>query len=268
MNKLDIGFIGAGNMAGAIMNGIVGAGKVPPGCIGVYDVDAEKRTIWSDRCFAVFEDIPSLVKNCSTVVLAVKPQVFPQVLPQVCQGISPKTVLVSIAAGITTASIKEAMGFDCKVIRVMPNTPLLLGAGASALSREQPVSDAEFDFVMDVFAAAGIAREVEPTQMNQIIPVNGSSPAFVYLMAKTVVDWAEKKGIDSESAMSLFCQTLTGSARMLMESGKSPQALIDMVCSPGGTTLASMEALRQHNYTGVMEEALDACVKRADELAR
>lgn len=267
MKRLELGFVGFGNMASAIAQGVAGAGKTLPQSIGIYDVDRDKLGEWRARGARVFSDIPSLVRDCSTVILAVKPQVFPQVLPLVKEGVCPDTVLVSIAAGITIRSVKKAMGFDCKVIRIMPNTPLMLGEGASAVSREAPVTDEEFAFVMDIFSAAGIAREIAPDKMDEIVPVNGSSPAFFYLLAKTAADWAEKNGLCRDSAMALFCQTMTGSARMLMESGKGPQELIDMVCSPGGTTIAAMEALERGGFAAAVEAAFDDCARRSRELA-
>lgn len=267
MNATTIGFIGAGNMAGAIIGGVVRQGLLAPPQIGVYDISPEKCGQYSGEGFVVFAGIAELVAACNTIVLSVKPQNFTEVLAQVKQAMTADKLLISIAAGITADRIKHAVGFDCKLVLVMPNTPLLLGCGASALSRVEPTTPEEFAFAEKIFSAAGVAAQIDPARMSEIIPVNGSSPAFIYLFAKTIVDSAEQAGIGRDIANRLFCQTLIGSARMMTESGKTHQELIDMVCSPGGTTLAAMRALEEYGFTQAIQAAFAACVQRAKELA-
>ncbi|MDR2931650.1 MAG: pyrroline-5-carboxylate reductase [Oscillospiraceae bacterium] len=267
MPKLKLGFIGAGNMAGAIIGGVLKKGLMPASQIGIYDVDAAKGTRYQAGGHPVFQDAASLAATCGIIILAVKPQNFSEALSEIAPAVTKETLLVSIAAGITAQSIKKAIGFDCKVVLVMPNTPMLLGAGASALSRVEPTTPEEFERVMDIFAAGGVAREIDASKMCEVIPVNGSSPAFIYRMAGDIAESAARYGIDADAAMALFCQTLVGSAKMLMESGKSPEELITMVCSPGGTTLAAMEAMGEAGFSEAVAAAFDACVKRAKELS-
>jgi pyrroline-5-carboxylate reductase len=188
-------------------------------------------------------------------------------MPELKQWMRDGTLLVSIAAGITAPWIKRAVGFDCKLILAMPNTPLLLGQGAVALSRVEPAAVEEFLRVKSLFESVGIAEEIPPALMNEVIPVNGSSPAFVYLFAKTIIDKAAEAGIDEAAARNLVAQTLIGSAHMLRDAGKTPQELIDMVCSPGGTTLAAMAELERLGFTEALGAAFDACVRRAKELS-
>ena len=263
-----LGFIGAGKMAGAIISGIIGGGIVLPEVIGVFDVDSARQEICTKQGCRSFGDVPSLVGECSTVFLCVKPQSFPEVMPQVKEGIRRDTLLVSIAAGITAASIKSLIGFDCKIVLAMPNTPLLLGQGAVALARIPPTTEEEFTQVKSLFAAVGTAQEIDSALMSEVIPVNASSPAFVYLFAKAIIDKAMQAGIDESSAKSLVIQTLIGSAHMLRDTDLSPEELIDMVCSPGGTTIAAMDELRRQGFTKALDAAFDACVKRAHELSR
>ena len=262
------GFIGAGNMAGAIIGGILAKTLAPASQIGVYDIDTQKVDVLAGRGCRAFESIPALCAQSQFVFLAVKPQQFGAVLPLVGNALRPDTVLVSIAAGITVQTIQAGVGADCKVILAMPNTPLLLGQGACALCRVDPATQQELEQVKALFAAAGIAEEIPADKMNEIIPVNGSSPAFVYLFAKTLADCAEEAGLPREQAHRLICQALIGSAYMLRDTGKTPDELIAMVCSPGGTTLAALEAMESSGFAQAIQSGFSACVKRAAELAQ
>lgn len=280
MQRLKLGFIGAGNMGGAIIKGILSQGIMNAGEIGVclknrlktsdiavFDKDDEKLRFYREAGHPVFNSVGELTAACEKIVLSVKPQNFTEIMPEVAGAMTPEKLIISIAAGISAKSIKDAIGFDCKVVLVMPNTPMLVGEGASALARVEPATEEEFREVMELFESAGVAGEVGPDKMCDVIPVNGSSPAFIYQFAKDIMENAEHHGIDGNTAMKLFCQTLVGSAKMLMQSGKTPQELIDMVCSPGGTTIAAMEALRQNGFSEAVTAAFDACVKRGRELS-
>ena len=264
---LKIGFVGAGNMAGAIINGLLGGGKFNRTDIAICDKIAAQTEKYRDAGHPVFENAGELAASCEKIVLSVKPQNFAEILPEIAEGITPEKLIISIAAGISAATIKKAIGFDCKVVTVMPNTPMLIGMGASALSRQEPVTEAEFGEAMEIFRPAGIAAEIPADKMCEIIPVNGSSPAFVYEFAKHIVESAERHGLDGDTAMALFCETVMGSAKMLMESGKRPQELIDMVGSKGGTTIAAMEAMRESGFGKAISDGFDACVRRAKELS-
>ncbi len=267
MGQLRLGFIGIGNMATAIIGGAVKSGQFLASEIGIFDINEEKLKDFTSRGFAAFSSIKELVCACDAVLISVKPQNFPQVLPEIKEGMSSDKLLISIAAGITADIIKNGVGCDCKLVLAMPNTPLLLGCGATALSLIPPATQQDFDFAKKIFASAGVAAQISPDKMKEIIPVNGSSPAFFYYFAKTIIESAVKMGIDAETAKLLVAQTMLGSARMLMESDKTPQELIDMVCSPGGATLAGMKALDDNGFTTAIAAASEACVKRASELA-
>ncbi len=267
MSRLNIGFIGAGNMAGAIIGGIVAKDLLKPQQIGVFDISDARLEECRGKGLVPFADIPSLVKDCGYIVLSVKPQQFPEVLPKVKEQMTPDKVIISIAAGITAKTIQDGVGFPCKVVLVNPNTPLMLGCGATALCRVEPCTVEEFAFVQNIFASAGMAVQIAQDKLNEIIPVNGSSPAFIYQFAKVIVNKAQQQGIDPELANRLFCQTLIGAAQMMLQTGKSHQELIDMVCSPGGTTLAALKAMEENGFSKALESGYDACVARAKELA-
>ena len=264
---LKLGFIGTGKMAGAIIGGIIGAGLVSPQGIGVYDVNPCQQESFTRQGCRAFEDIPSLVSGCGTVFLCVKPQSFPEIMPLVKEGMRPDTLLVSIAAGITAQSIKRSVGFDCKIVLAMPNTPLMLGQGAVALARIEPTTVDEFEQVKSLFVSVGAAQEIDSALMCEVIPVNGSSPAFIYLFAKILIDKAVQTGMDESAAKNLMIQTLIGSAYMLRDTGFTPDELIDMVCSPGGTTIAALDELHRQDFTGALSAAFDTCVGRAKELS-
>lgn len=264
--NLKIGFIGCGNMAGAIIRGIVHGGILELEEIGVCDTNIERLETLRKHGLRAYADAKELARGARFLVLAVKPQVVAEVLESIAPCISPSHVIVNIAAGITPAFIREKIGFDCSVVPVMPNTPLLIGSGAVAMAHIQPISDSDFQFVQDVFNSSGSVELVAEDKLNEVIPVNGSSPAFVYLFAKTVAEYGKRYGIEGDVAMRLFCHTLIGSAKMLMESGKTPDELIQAVCSPGGTTLKGMAALEEFGFCKALNEAADACVKRAYEL--
>jgi pyrroline-5-carboxylate reductase len=263
-----IGFIGAGNMAGAIIGGILSKGIAKPSEIAVYDISEQKRVEFKKSGVTVLNSIAETSAFADTIFLSVKPQNYEEVLAALSGCIDSSKLLVSIAAGISTAYIKDRIGFDCKVVRVMPNTPLLLGAGATAICLCPPVTKEEFTRVKGIFEAGGIVEVLPEEQMNAVISVNGSSPAYVYLFAKAVIDSAVRQGIDAQAAKSLICKALEGSARMLLESGKEPAELIKMVSSPGGTTLKALEALDEHGFESAIDDAMLRCTKRAEELGR
>lgn len=258
-----VGFIGAGNMASAIIGGLLKSSS-NDGKIYIYDIDVNKTIFFADKGIIVSNNIGELCSVSDIIFLCVKPQNFDEVLSQLKEDNN--KIFVTIAAGISTGSVQKYTGNSSKVIRVMPNTPLLLGAGASALSRTDTVSNKEFDFVISIFRTLGIAEELPENLMNAVISVNGSSPAFVFMLADALARGAAEQGIDKKTALKLISQTIIGSGRMLLETGKTPEELIEMVASPGGTTIAALEVLNNNEFTDVVVKAMKACTKRADEL--
>ncbi len=263
-----LGFVGAGNMASAIIGGIINSEIAKPSDIYIYDICEDKYEEFREKGFNICEFSTEAVANSDYIFLCVKPQNVKEALESIKPAASDKKTIVSIIAGITADYIKEVLECDIKIILIMPNTPLLLGYGASAMAKVEPTTDEDFAFVKSIFESMGIARDIPKDKLNEAIAVNGSTPAFVYKFAKDVADHASELGFDKNIALELFAQTLIGSAKMLTESGKTPDELIKMVCSPGGTTLKGMEALEQNNFTKAIVEAMDACVKRACELSK
>lgn len=261
-----IGFIGAGNMGSAIMKGAAAKGGAVS--LFAYDPDVKKLdTLKADGVTACASE-QDVLRQCKYVFLAVKPQMFDAILDTIAPAVTEDTVLISIAAGITAAYIRRKTRPDVKVILVMPNTPLLLGEGATALARCNPTTEEEFSLIRRIFDACGVTAEVPEDKMKEIIAINGSSPAFIYLFAKAFVEYARQEGIDENAAMQLFAQSLVGSARMLTDSGYTVDALIKMVSSPGGTTLAGLDELYKGGLEDTVKAACASCTRRAYELSK
>ncbi|MGN0592235.1 MAG: pyrroline-5-carboxylate reductase [Ruminococcus sp.] len=267
-NQMKIGFIGAGNMGTAILKGIAGSPMAQKTQLYVYDCLLEKAQQLKEYGVQVCTSAAEVAKTCKFVFLAIKPQQFGSLLPELRPVITEDTVIVSIAAGITAEYIRSETIPNAKVVLVMPNTPLLLGVGATALACCPPATEEEFSVVRQIFDACGVTAVVKPNQMKEIIAINGSSPAFIYLFAKGFMDYAKQVGISESVALPLFAQSLTGAAKMLTDSGMTMEELIRMVSSPGGTTLAGLDALYEGKLTEIVGDACNRCTKRAYELSK
>ncbi len=265
---MKIGFLGAGNMGFAMLQGIAGSALCKNGTVAellAYDPNPEKQAALQAAGVTVCASAQALADAADMMILAVKPQVLGSVLDTIT--IRTEQVIVSICAGITADFIRSHTIPDARIILVMPNTPLMLGEGASALARCNGITDAEFALVMEMFSACGIAEEIPENKMKEIIAINGSSPAFLYYYAKGFLDYAALEGIDADVALRLFAQSMIGSAKMLTDSGYSVEKLIQMVSSPGGTTLAGLDRLCEGELIDTVHRCCDSCTNRAYALA-
>lgn len=260
-------FIGAGNMAYAIIGGLVNPSSglaVPKEKITLFDSFPAQYEKFGEG-FAIAADIPAAMK-ADIIVLAVKPQNYADVLAEINGMDLSHKILISIAAGISTAYIESKVG-ACAVVRTMPNTPLLIGKGVTALCRNRYVSDADFALVEQIFASSGTTIRLEETEMNKIIAATSSSPAYIFLMIKAICEGAEAQGICCEDLRTAVCNMVIGSATLAMESDKSLDELICMVTSKKGTTEQALNVLYAAEFEKTIAKAMDACTKRADELA-
>lgn len=261
-----LGMIGVGNMASAILDGILKNNPERAEKIGLYDTEAHKARRYAS-C-VIFDSVGALARAADVLFLCVKPANFPLVLEEIgAAGIQGRRLFVSIAAGISTASIRDRLGSEAAVIRVMPNTPLLLGKGISALARNDTVTDREFEEIRRIFLSLGEVILLEEDRMNAIISLTSSSPAYLYLFAKAMAEGAARQGFDYNESVRLAASVFEGAAAMLKQSGQTPQELIRMVASPGGTTLAALDVLYRGRVEQTIIDAMLACTKRADELA-
>ncbi len=266
--SLTIGFIGAGNMAGAIINGIL---KNDKDCqLFAYDIDRNKCERFGERV-TYCESLHALTQTCDCLFLAIKPQVIHDVLVQISEyplNWSDK-LFVSMVAGISTEYISNYFsGFTPAIVRIMPNTPMMLGYGATSICANTNTSKQQMESVKKLLSGAGVVCDIPESQMNASISINGSSPAYIFLFAKAVIEYAKAEGINEDDALLLFSNTLIGSAHMLMESKMSPQALMDMVTSPGGTTQEALRVFNENHFSGIICEAMAACTNRANELSK
>ncbi len=262
------GFIGAGNMANAIINGMIKNGVTQAEDIFVFDLDTVKLASIKEKGVHTCQSASEVVEQSHFIVLAVKPQNYAEVLQQIKSSVTEDKVVISIAAGISIHYVVSSLEKNCPCVRVMPNTPLLLGCGATALCPSENISENDFDSVRSIFASSGVCAVLPESQMNTVISVNGSSPAYIYLFAKAMRDYARESGIDENVAMELICATLKGSAEMMLRSGDDVDTLIKKVSSPGGTTLASLSVLNQSGFYQNIKDAMEACTNRANELGK
>ena len=262
-----IGFIGAGNMATAIIKGLIARYQTAD-FINVFDISEEKKQQMKELGAAICGSNAEVTAQSDIIVLAVKPQNYAEVIDSLKDAATEAKTFVSIAAGISIAYVQKALGKPCPVVRVMPNTPLLLKKGASALCPSDNINEEDREIVYNMFAGSGVCEYITEDHMNEIIAVNGSSPAYIYLFAKAMADYAAEQGIDYNKAMNLICATLEGSAAMLRDSGDPADVLIQKVSSKGGTTIAALDCLREHGFVEAIHDAMAACTKRAEELGR
>ncbi|MBQ7134272.1 MAG: pyrroline-5-carboxylate reductase [Ruminococcus sp.] len=266
MNK-KFGFIGVGNMATAIIGGMLKNNFVAPENIFIHDNNTEKCDYFEKKGVSVCDDNNTLVKESDIIVVAVKPQNYAEVLQSLKNIDCSDKIFVSIAAGISIDFVRTQLLQNVKVVRVMPNTPLLLSKGASALCPSTDMTEDEFKPVRDMFSLSGVVEIIEEEHMNEIIAVNGSSPAFFYLFAKAMADYAVSCGIDREKALNLICATYEGAAEMIRSSGDDIETLIEKVCSKGGTTIEAINSFKENNIEEIIKDAMTACTKRANELS-
>jgi len=266
MQTFNLGIIGAGNMAGAIINGVLHNGLLDAQKLCVYDTDEAKLAALGDRGVRLCASNAEVVLRSDVIVLAVKPQSMKEVLGQI-KGQTDGKCMVSIAAGVPSAFIKSVLEKDAYVVRVMPNTPMLLGQGAIAIAQAQNVPKSLYDAAVSVFSCSGQVVFLPEEKLNEIIGVNGSSPAFFFRMAKAMRDAAEKQGIDPDVALKLIIKTMEGSAAMLKNAGSTPEELIKQVSSPGGTTVAALGAFDELGFDTLVGDAMTRCTKRAYELS-
>lgn len=270
MKEYRIGILGAGNMGLAIARGAVKAGRCAVSELLLFNRSEEKRAARAAEGFAVTADYAALYCSCEQVVLGIKPQNFGEVLPVLAKNPpKEKPLLISIAAGISFAKIEAALGADQPVIRVMPNTPLMMGLGASALVKNAAATPEQLADVRGLFDAMGVTVVFEKEDMlNEVIPYNGSAPAYVYALIEGMTRSAQAHGLEREQALQLICKTCIGAAEMVLQSGQSPAALIREVCSPGGTTLEAVKVLEAAGLNTILAEASDKCIARAYELGK
>ena len=266
MNIRKIAFIGGGNMAEAIMRGLL-RGDTGVG-ICVAEISSKRRDEIASRfpMVRVVGDAAEAAQWGEVVILAVKPQQAAGVLDLIEPVVTPEKLVISIMAGITSVKIEANLAPGCRVIRAMPNTPALIGAGATAACMGRKASADDLDLAVQIFALIGTAVPVEEKLMDAVTALSGSGPAYVYTFIEALADAGVKNGLPRDVAAQLAAQTVLGSARMVVETGEHPALLREKVTSPGGTTIAALHALESGSFRGVIMDAVEAACLRSKEL--
>jgi pyrroline-5-carboxylate reductase len=267
MTNQRIGFVGAGNMASALLRGLLRAERVTPEQIKVSDVDRVKR----DQCAKTHGVLAAssnqeLCAWASIVILAVKPQNLPGVLRDCASAVQPGTLFISIAAGVRSSTIGDALPDSTRIVRAMPNTPALVGVGATALCAGPRATASDLELAHSLFDAVGRSVGVDETQMDAVTGLSGSGPAYVMLIIESLADGGVAAGLSRETALLLATQTVLGSAQLLLDSGEHPATWKDRVMSPGGTTAAGLEALEGGRLRHTLARAVQHATRRAREL--
>lgn len=267
MEKMKLGFIGAGNMGSAMIGGILNSGLITPSDILASAHSQSTLDRLSDT-FGIGTTLSNemVASHSDILFLAIKPNKFAEVLPSIASSLKEDCILVSVAAGQSITAIEAAVGKEVKVVRAMPNTPALVGEAMSALCHNALVTEADLAAVKQLFECFGQAEVVTESLMDTVIGVSGSSPAYVYLFIEAMADAAVADGMTRSMAYKFAAQSVLGAARMVLETGKHPGELKDAVCSPGGTTIEAVAALEAGGLRDTVITAQRACVRKAKDM--
>ncbi len=269
MLEQRIGFIGAGQMATALGQGLVKAELAGGQRLLAADVDAGAASRFAQTTGgSVAETNLELVRRCDVVFLAVKPQQVAAVLAEIRPAATPERLFVSIAAGIPIARLAGALGSQARLVRVMPNTPCLIGRGACGFCLGQAATPADAELVERLLSAVGIAFRVEEKLIDAVTGLSGSGPAFVYTIIEALSDGGVRMGLPRSIATLLAAQTVAGAAEMVLATGEHPGVLKDRVTSPGGTTIAGIQALEERGLRAALMAAVEAAARRSSELGQ
>ena len=270
MNEsLRIGFLGAGKMATALARGWLNAGLTTSNQICASDpLESARDAFAKSTAAAVHPSNEQVVASSDVVFLAVKPQLMPTLLAEIASKVTARHLVVSIAAGITLSQIGDALGRDRRLVRVMPNTPCLVGASASAFAGGGGATEADLQCVENLLNSSGRAVRVPEKWLDAVTGLSGSGPAFVAVIIEALADGGVRMGLPRDLSQILAAQTVLGSAKMILEAGLHPGQLKDMVASPAGTTIAGLHELERGGLRAALMNAVEAATNRAVELGK
>jgi pyrroline-5-carboxylate reductase len=269
MIRERIGFLGAGQMAEALARGLIAKGVVRPGQLVCTDPVQSRRDLFASLGASEYATAAEVAKNADVLVVAVKPQYAAPVLQELRPLLDvSRHVIVSIAAGITLERLLDAAGPTARCVRVMPNTPCLVGETAAAMCLGGGATPADGALVAALFGAVGRIYQVDEKLLAAVTGLSGSGPAYVFLAIEALADGGVRAGLPRDVATALAAQTVLGAAKMVLETGKHPGALKDMVTSPGGTTIAGVHELEKASTRAAFMNAVVAATQRANELSR
>lgn len=264
---MTVGFIGCGNMAGAIIGGIINKNILPREALMASAVSKKTLTkIREELKIAAYTDNRELAAKADMIILAVKPFYLEQVIGEIKDVVTSDKVVVSIAAGKKLSWMEERFGKEIKLVRTMPNTPALVGEGVTGICDNGRVSEEELNRVCTIFRSFGKAERMNEHMIDVVGAVSGSSPAFAFMFIEAMADAAVAEGMPRAMAYEFAAQAVLGSAKMVLETGLHPGALKDMVCSPAGTTIEGVQTLEDKGMRSAVMQAVRACVKKTKEI--
>ncbi|GEQ49443.1 pyrroline-5-carboxylate reductase [Tetragenococcus koreensis] len=265
--KRTIGFYGAGNMAQAIISGLINSGFYQKEEIYVYNHRYEPTLKKVEETYGIQVILreEELFQQSDLIIFAVKPTILTQILPQINPYLQKEHVLVSIAAGVSIQQIEKLTG-PHKIIRAMPNTPAMVNQAMSSISPNKLTTQEEIQLVVDVFDSFGKAKVVSEELIDAVVGVSGSAPAYVYLFIEALADGAVLEGLPRDDAYEFATQAVLGAAKMVEDTGKHPGELKDMVTSPKGTTIAAVQSLEESNFRASVMKAVEAAAKKNHEM--
>lgn len=268
LKQTNIGVIGAGSMAKALLKGLVCNKGLQPNQLYASHYKKNKAEAFeNDLGIRTLLDNKELVQRVDVVILAVKPQILPSVLDEIASVVKKTHLLVSVAAGIQTADIRKKIP-SCKLIRAMPNLPALVGEGMTALCAPNDTPEETMAVAEDIFKSVGQTVVLEEDQMDAVTGLSGSGPAFTFLIIEALADAGVKVGLSRETSLLLASQTVLGSSKLLIETKEHPGKLKDQVTSPGGTAIAGLHTLEQGGLRNTLINAVESATHRARELGR
>lgn len=265
---MKIGFIGTGNMGSSIIKGILSSKFEENENINIFDLDKDKvNNLVKEYGVNAVNSEKELAKNCDIIILSVKPHIIPIVLKNLSGNVKKDTIILTIAAGISISVIENALGEDKKVVRTMPNTPAQVLSGMTAVTFNKNIENSEKEIIFKLLNSFGKSVEIEEKLMHAYTGISGSLPAYVYMFMEALADGGVLCGMPRNKAYEIVAQTVAGSAKMLLETGKHPGQLKDEVCSPAGTTIEAVRVLENGNFRGNVIEAVVACTEKSKEMA-
>ena len=264
---MKLGFIGTGNMASAIMGGIISKGVIPADEIIGADLFAPGRERVKEKFgIHVTADNNEVVEKADVVLLSVKPQFYADVISGIKDKIRPDQIVITIAPGKTLSWLAEQFGKDVKIVRCMPNTPAMVGEGMTAACPNEHMTEEEIEYVKTLLSSFSLVEIVPEKLMDTVTAVSGSSPAYVFMFIEAMADAAVLDGMPRAQAYKFAAQAVLGSAKMVLDTGKHPGELKDMVCSPAGTTIDAVRVLEECGFRGTIIDAVQTCVETSRSL--
>jgi pyrroline-5-carboxylate reductase len=263
-----IGFIGSGNMASAMIGGLIKSGLVKPANITVSDIyQGSLDMVAGEYRVQTTTDNKEVAKAADILVLSVKPNIYDSVISEIKERVKNGVIIVTIAAGKSIGGVEKAFGQSIKVVRTMPNTPALVGEGMTCICANDKVSEDDMKDVIAMFNSFGKTELVDEKLMDVVTATSGSSPAYVFMLIEAMGDAAVLEGLPRDKAYKIAAQAVLGAAKMVLDTGKHPAELKDMVCSPGGTTIEAVASLEEDGFQAAVIKAMKRCADKSKKMS-